>query len=128
MFGSNAGLIRAAIGDHDAELDDVQPESYTDEDSDPYGLELEDDDDAGGAGPSARQHEEYVPQGVRQRMDDQGVYICQLEDSNRNMQERIYLLEQQLKAAELRASGGRADADGSESEGGLAGASDDADN
>ncbi|KAG1658244.1 hypothetical protein FOA52_008504 [Chlamydomonas sp. UWO 241] len=125
MFGSNAGLIRIGSGDHDAELGDVQPVQSTDEDSDPYGLELEDDGDGGGAGPSAR-HEAFVPQGVRKRMDDQGAYICQLEESNLKMREQIYLLEKQLEAALRRAGSGRAD--GSDSEGGLAGASDDADN
>lgn len=90
MFGSNTGLIKLAASGEEAMLD--EDVGYSEEEDDPYGLELEDEEEEE-AGPSGVGG---VPAGARQRMDEQAAYICQLEETNLKLQERIYLLEAQL--------------------------------
>ena len=75
MFGTNAGLITG--GDDDSQ------------DEDPYGFELHVDEHQAEPGD--------LPANVRQKLEEQSAYICQLEDTNLKLQERVFLLEQQLQ-------------------------------
>eukprot|EP00195_Chlamydomonas_chlamydogama_P013519 CAMPEP_0202890332 /NCGR_PEP_ID=MMETSP1392-20130828/778_1 /ASSEMBLY_ACC=CAM_ASM_000868 /TAXON_ID=225041 /ORGANISM="Chlamydomonas chlamydogama, Strain SAG 11-48b" /LENGTH=316 /DNA_ID=CAMNT_0049573881 /DNA_START=29 /DNA_END=979 /DNA_ORIENTATION=+ len=84
MFGSNAGLITTTEVDGD---EHGEGNLSDEEQRDPFGFELHVDDENG---------ESSLPAAVRQRMDEQTAYICQLEENNLKLQERVYLLEQQL--------------------------------
>ena len=67
----------------------VNEASCSDND-DPYGLEL--DVDCSSSEAQARQQQ--------RRLEEQAAYICQLEETNLKLQERVYLLEQGLRDAQ----------------------------
>lgn len=71
----------------------------SDEDPDPFGFE-----EAGDDGPSGTP-QAGIPSEVRKKMDEQSAYICQLEDTNLRLQERIYLLERDLQELQRGAAG-----------------------
>ena len=87
LFGSNAGLI-TKVEATETEGDGTDGNHSGDED--PFGFELQAGDE--GEGP--------VPASTRALIDEQAAYIQQLEEQNLNLQERLYIAEQQ--ARELR--------------------------
>ena len=78
----------------------------SDEDPDPFGFEEAGDDQGtpGDDGPCGTP-QPGVPSEVRKKMDEQSAYICQLEDTNLKLQERIYLLERDLQELQRGAAG-----------------------
>ena len=111
FFGTNADLLRDLTGyeTHDGQAmtaDDFSSE----EDSDPYGFE---DADIGPSSVAAAVEgsmgatcSQVIPADARKKMDEQAAYIEALEETNLKLQERIYLLEQDLK--HLRSAGQQA--------------------
>ena len=87
LFGTNAGLITKSEG-ADTEGDG---EGCHSGEEDPFGFELQTGDEGEG----------HVPTSARARIEEQAAYIQQLEEQNLNLQERLFIAEQQAK--ELRA-------------------------
>ena len=77
-------------------------DTASDEDPDPFGF-----DEAGDDVPSGIQQgtDHVTPPDMRKKMDEQAAYICQLEDTNLRLQERIYLLERDLSEIQHGAAG-----------------------
>eukprot|EP00798_Chlamydomonas_sp_ICE-L_P017578 gene17578-23903_t len=88
IYGSNAGLLGV----------NSEPESDGDADAtdlnDPFGFNLE----LGGYERTA-----HVPASARTQIDEQQAYIAQLEEQNMNLQDRLFIAEQQLQELQARA-------------------------
>lgn len=91
MSGSNAGLITKS----ESKTEHVDTEGEGGEgasDDDPFGFELH---------LGVEEGEGPVPASARARIDEQAAYIAHLEEQNMNLQERLFLAEQQAKELQV---------------------------
>ena len=91
LFGSNAGLIlKAEDRDDWADCSDAEDATTTCRVLD--------------AQQQQQQQAEAGPSNFRSTVEQQAAYIAQLEEQNLNLQERLFLLEQELQEAKVQRS------------------------
>ena len=99
FFGTNVDLLRDLSTYETLDGQVLTADDYSsEEDSDPYGFE---DADMGPSSTAAAQGSvdgaSVIPADAQKKIDEQAAYIEALEETNLKLQERIYLLEQDLK-------------------------------
>ena len=102
FFGTNADLLRDLTGYDTQDGQAMTADDFSsEEDSDPYGFEDADIGPSSAAaaveGSEGATCSHVIPADARKKMDEQAAYIEALEETNLKLQERIYLLEQDLK-------------------------------
>lgn len=95
MFGSNAGLLVSKEKDKLDSDQEGDAEGGGSDLEDPFGFDLE----------FGQECEGTVPASTRARIDEQQAYIAQLEEQNMNLQEKLYLAEQQVRELQARLEG-----------------------